>query len=95
MPKSKLIQTTEEETSHIIPVALLSAGISVISLSLTSLPDQNHIGFFLFHAKTPKAVKSELKGNSITIQITLSDIVRFSFCIRFLISQYILFFSEL
>lgn len=72
IPIKALIQKPSENTIHIIPFALLYFGMSEISLSLTSEPLQNHIGFFRVHAYIPMPVKKELNGIIITNQITFS-----------------------
>lgn len=65
-------QKMSEYTSHIIPFARLYAGTFDISVSLTSAPIQNHMGFFLFQANTPSTVSNALHGIMMKYQIQLS-----------------------
>ena len=45
-PRIVLAHMIAENDSHMMPFALLYAGMSEISDSSTVLPDQNHIGSF-------------------------------------------------
>ena len=65
-------QKMREYTIHMIPFARLYAGMSDISVSSTSDPAQNYIGFFLFQAYTPSAVNNALHGIMMIYQIRLS-----------------------
>lgn len=50
IPTMVAVQNTNENTIHIMPHARLYAGTSLISDSVTSVPGQNHMGFFFLHA---------------------------------------------
>lgn len=72
VPSIVLAHKGAEKASHMIPFARLYAGMSVISDSLTVLPDQNHIGFLRFMEYIPIPVKRRLTGTIMIIHMILS-----------------------